>query len=73
MPRNLDIELPLLLEAIHARYGHDFRQYARSSMKRRLNQALRRFGCASLSALQARVLREPLVMQELLGLLTVRI
>ncbi len=73
MPRTFDIELPLLLEAVHAKYGYDFRHYAPSSLKRRLGQALQRFGCASLSALQDRVLREPQLMQELLDLLTVQV
>ena len=31
-----DIETGLLLEAIHKRYGYDFRGYARSSLERRL-------------------------------------
>ena len=31
-----DIEAELLLEAIFRRYGHDFRQYAPASMKRRM-------------------------------------
>jgi chemotaxis protein methyltransferase CheR len=31
-----DIEIDLLLEAIYRRYGHDFRNYARGSVKRRI-------------------------------------
>ena len=30
------LELELLLEAIHRRYGYDFRGYARASLRRRL-------------------------------------
>jgi len=68
-----DIELPLLLEAIHQKYSYDFRRYATSSLKRRLEQALEDFDCLSLSALQERVLREPEVMHGLLAHLTVQV
>jgi len=35
-----DIEINLLLEAIYQRYGHDFRHYARASIKRRVRAAV---------------------------------
>jgi chemotaxis protein methyltransferase CheR len=70
---DFDIELPLLLEAIHAKYHYDFRQYATASLKRRLSTAIERFGCRSLSGLQERVLREPDVFHELLDYLTVQV
>ena len=73
MSGDFDIELPLLLEAIHLKYSYDFRRYALSSLKRRLEQALQDFGCRSLSALQERVLREPEVMRGLLARLTVQV
>jgi chemotaxis protein methyltransferase CheR len=73
VPTDFDIELPLLLEAIHLKYSYDFRSYAPSSLKRRLAQALERFGSRSLSALQERVLREPALMHELLAYLTVQV
>jgi chemotaxis protein methyltransferase CheR len=72
LSQEFDIELPLLLEAIHSRYSYDFRHYAPSSLKRRLAQALHQFHCRSLSSLQERVLREPEVMRELLAYLTVQ-
>jgi len=67
------VELDLLLEAIHRRYGHDFRSYARASLLRRLSQALARLGCANLSELQGRVLREPALFARLLPMLTVQV
>ncbi|HEX6363766.1 MAG TPA: protein-glutamate O-methyltransferase CheR [Albitalea sp.] len=70
---DFDIELPLLLEAIYAKYQHDFRQYATASLKRRLAQAMAHFGVSSLSLLQDRVLREPAVFHELLSYLTVQV
>jgi chemotaxis protein methyltransferase CheR len=76
-PRTFDpveeIELELLLEAIWRHYHYDFRGYSRGSLQRRLERACVRFGCASLSALQARVLREPLVFSDLMGFLTIQV
>ena len=70
---DFDIELPLLLEAIYARYQYDFRHYATASLKRRLSQAIQHFGVRSLSGLQERVLREPEVFHELLSYLTIQV
>ena len=33
-----DIEIRLLVQAIFLRYGHDFRDYAQASLKRRVLQ-----------------------------------
>ena len=52
------IELEALIQAIYLRFQYDFRQYARSSLRRRLEQAMIRFHCASISELQHRVLFE---------------
>ena len=68
-----ELEASLLLNAIHRCYGHDFRGYSLKSMARRLDLARERFGCRSLSMLQDRVLREPEVFPELVGLLTVQV
>lgn len=68
-----DLELRLFLEAVHTRYGYDFRGYSPASLKRRLGQAKERFGCPSYSRLQDRVLHDPAVLPELLGYLTVQV
>jgi chemotaxis protein methyltransferase CheR len=68
-----DIEIALLLEAIHRRYHYDFRNYASSSIRRRLTQARERLDCSSFSLLQNRVLREPAVLSTLLDALTVQV
>ncbi len=68
-----DLELELLLTAIFDRYHYDFRRYSRTSMKRRLAQALPRYGVASLSGLQDRVLRDESVFTSLLAHLTVQV
>ncbi|HSO32919.1 MAG TPA: hypothetical protein VLT33_10385, partial [Labilithrix sp.] len=47
------IEIELLLEAVYRHYGHDFRAYAFSSLRRRLKKRLDGEGLPSYSALQA--------------------
>lgn len=68
-----DLELGLLLEGIYQRYRHDFRGYARPTLRRRLAQAMAKVGCQSLSELQHRVLRDPAVFARVLGYLTVQV
>ena len=65
------IEVELLLEAIHRRYGHDYRSYAYSSMRRRVWRRIREEGLSSITALQERVLHDPDAMQRLLLDLTI--
>ena len=68
-----DIELELLLEGVFRRYQHDFRHYARASLKRRLGAAMDRFGCATVSQLQDRILHEPAVFTDMLQYFTVQV
>ena len=68
-----DIELPLLLEAVYRKYHYDFRGYAAASLKRRLTQAMDRFGCRTLSQLQDRLLHESGLFPLLLDFLTVQV
>ncbi|WP_294331795.1 CheR family methyltransferase [uncultured Sphingomonas sp.] len=72
-PPHEEIELDLLLEAIWRHYQYDFRGYARGSLHRRMERACHRFGCAGLSQLQHRLLREPAVFAELMGFLTIQV
>ncbi len=66
-----DIEIRLLIEAVFLRYGHDFRDYAPASMKRRVLQAQQKMGLPSISALQERVLHNAAEFAVLLQYLTV--
>ncbi len=66
-----DIEMRLLLEAVYAKYSHDFRDYSGASLKRRVQHALLQFGCDTISQLQSRVLHDPVVFQQLLEILTI--
>ena len=68
-----DIEMRLLLDAIYSTYHYDFRQYASASLKRRLAQALIQMDCATLSALQEKVLHDRRVFPQLLEYLTVQV
>ncbi|WP_067064597.1 CheR family methyltransferase [Roseateles chitosanitabidus] len=71
--QEVDIEVKLILEAIYERYHYDFRDYAGTSLRRRLKAAMQRFECQTLSQLQGRLLREPEVIRSVLGDLTVQV
>jgi chemotaxis protein methyltransferase CheR len=60
------IEIELLLEGIFRHYGFDFRAYAYASIRRRLWKRIEEEGLPSISALQERVLHEPVMMEKLL-------
>jgi chemotaxis protein methyltransferase CheR len=60
------LEIDLLLEAVHRRYGFDFRQYAQASLKRRLQRRLDAERLQTLSQLQDKLLHEPACMERLL-------
>jgi chemotaxis protein methyltransferase CheR len=66
-----DIEMRLLLEAVYAKYSHDFRDYSGASLKRRVQHALLQLGCDTISQLQSKVLRDAAVFQQLLEILTI--
>jgi chemotaxis protein methyltransferase CheR len=68
-----DIELRVLLEAIYQRYHYDFREYAISSLRRRVRQAMSRFGCARLADLQHRLLHEPELFSQAMQFFTVQV
>jgi chemotaxis protein methyltransferase CheR len=70
---DFDFELRLLLDTIFHKYHYDFRSYAGASLKRRVQVALNRFGCDSISQLQDRVLRDSKLFTDLLGYLTVQV
>ncbi len=68
-----DIEVDLLLEAVHRRYAFDFRGYARASLRRRLWRRAHEEGAGTISALQERVLHDPGAMERLLGDLSINV
>lgn len=68
-----EIEIRLLLEALYLRYHYDFRNYAMSSIRRRLRQAREQLEFPSFSAMQDRLLRDPAMLPQLLRFLTVQV
>jgi chemotaxis protein methyltransferase CheR len=68
-----DIEMALIVEAIYQRYHFDFRGYAQASLKRRLQAAMGRFSCETLSQLQHKLLHQPGFFPTLLDYLTVQV
>jgi chemotaxis protein methyltransferase CheR len=67
------IEIRGLLDAVYARYGYDLRDYAPSSMRRRVMAVLGRSGLAHLGELQHRVLTDPQFFATVMDGLTVRV
>lgn len=54
-----DLELNLLLEAVVRSSGHDFRDYAQGTLKRRIAERMRGEEVATISGLQERLLHDP--------------
>jgi chemotaxis protein methyltransferase CheR len=67
------LEVELLLEGIAARWGYDFRNYARASLSRRVRRAMLRENLPTVSALQERALRDEACMARFVAALTVHI
>lgn len=67
------LELDLLLEAVFRRYGYDFRDYARTSLRRRVAGIVRDQGLPTISALQERVLHDPAAWERFLNGISVNV
>ena len=65
-PELEQLEIELLLEAVHRRYGFDFRQYAQASLRRRLHRRLDAEGLATVTQLHDRLLHDRGCMERLL-------
>ncbi len=59
------IEIDLLLEGIYRVYGHDFRNYTFSSIRRRIKHRMRIENLQTISGLQEAVLHDPKTMDKL--------
>jgi chemotaxis protein methyltransferase CheR len=68
-PAVTDLEL-LLLEAVQRVSGHDFREYAPATLRRRVLERVRSEGATTISGLQERVLHEPGSMERFVDALT---
>jgi chemotaxis protein methyltransferase CheR len=67
------LEIELLLEGVHRRYGFDFRDYAPASLRRRLRRRMDGEKVETISALQDLLLHDPAVMERLLLDLSVNV
>lgn len=67
------IELRLLLEAIHARYGYDLRDYSLTSMQRRFQTILAKSGARNLGDLQHRIIADATFFASIVDDLTVQV
>lgn len=66
-----EIEVDLFVEALHRRYGYDFRDYSRASLTRRVRNLALTFGAATISDLTARLLHAPERLEEAIAGLSV--
>jgi chemotaxis protein methyltransferase CheR len=70
---NENLEVRLLLEAIFQKYGYDFRQYTKASIKRRILQRVERGGFDSITQLQRAVIYDRKAFEALLLDLTINV
>jgi chemotaxis protein methyltransferase CheR len=68
-----EIELDLLLEAIYRLYQHDFRGYARSSLRRSVARAKIALHCATITDLLDRIVHDASAFAETLRHLTIQV
>jgi chemotaxis protein methyltransferase CheR len=67
------IELDLLLDAVFRLYGYDFRDYAKTSMRRRIANIMKKEEVSTISALQDRVLHDSRSWERFLGGISVNV
>jgi chemotaxis protein methyltransferase CheR len=74
VPSDLEkLEIDLLLEAMYRRYGFDFRDYARPSLRRRIWNQVRAEKLSTISGLSEKLLHDVECMERLLLMLSVNV
>ena len=68
-----DVEIELLLEGVFRHYGYDFRNYALSSLRRRIRERVRAEQLRTVSGLKEKVLHDPACMERLLLSLSINV
>lgn len=66
-----EVELELFVRGLKLRHGYDFGEYARASFRRRVQGLLPGTGCATISELTARVLRDDTLLPQVIAGLSV--
>ena len=69
-PGVADLELHLLLEAVHRVSGFDFRDYTPATLKRRISERVRAEGASTITGLLERLLHDPPTMDRFIEALT---
>lgn len=70
---NIDIEIPLFLEALFQKYGYDFRNYSKAHVKRRLMHRMSIGNFRSVSQMQDIILRDKDFLIDLLEDLSINV
>ncbi len=70
---NEKIEFDLLLQAIYKKYGYDFRNYSKASIRRRIRRRFSRSGLKTISEMQHKLLNDKQFFEVLLLDLTVNV
>lgn len=68
-----DLEVDLLLSAISRRFGYDFRNYSKASIKRRIRRAVQELRVATISGLQEKLLHDPSALRKFVSTLSVHV
>jgi chemotaxis protein methyltransferase CheR len=68
-----DLEIRLLLEGVWSCYGYDFRDYALTSIRRRVHFFMEEEGLSTVTSVQDRVLHDPLALRRFLRALSVNV
>jgi chemotaxis protein methyltransferase CheR len=68
-----DLEIRLLLEGVWSCYGYDFRDYALTSIRRRVRFFMEEEGLSTVTSVQDRVLHDPLALRRFLRTLSVNV
>jgi chemotaxis protein methyltransferase CheR len=68
-----NIALDLLIEAIYRRYGHDFRGYSKSHIRRRIKQYVERRKDGCISTLIPKILHDEILFESLLHELSITV
>lgn len=67
------LELELLLQALHRRHGHDYRNYGRGSLMRRVRSYMVHSGISTISSLQSVLLRDRVVLESFVAHVSVSV
>ena len=68
-----DLEIRLLLEGVWSCYGYDFRDYALTSIRRRVRFFMEEEGLSTVTSVQDRILHDPLALRRFLRALSVNV